>query len=95
MTEWNGTTVNSPWVYYGNGGKSYCAQSCGQYVSSNATMRSGVFNAAKVPCVTCPTGGTSVAGNNTAITQCYVPTSTTMTDAAGTYHFSSNCYYSE
>ena len=102
MTEWtpNGGTTQSlagAWVF--NFGYSasfcarYCAPDCASRVRSNSGFRSAVFSAAKASCATCPTGGTSVAGA-TAITQCYVPTSTTMTDTAGTYHFSSNCYYS-
>ena len=48
-------------------------------------------------CTICPTsggvGGQSVAGSNSAITSCYIPANTTLSDSTGTYQYTSNCYY--
>ncbi len=43
-------------------------------------------------CATCPQPGTSAAGS-TAKTSCYIPSGTSMTDNAGTYQFTTKCYY--
>ncbi|MBQ8293850.1 MAG: hypothetical protein IJX89_00490 [Alphaproteobacteria bacterium] len=48
-------------------------------------------------CTRCPSSGgvygTSAAGS-TAITSCYIPANSSMSDTTGTYTFTSNCYYS-
>lgn len=43
-------------------------------------------------CTACPSGGTSVAGSNTTITNCYA---TSGSDSTGSYTFTSNCYYTD
>lgn len=44
-------------------------------------------------CSKCPIPGTSLAGQNSAIGQCYIPSNTPQTDTTGQYIYSSNCYY--
>lgn len=49
-------------------------------------------------CSRCPPSGGiygSSAPGSTAITACYIPTDTSMSDSTGTYTYTSNCYYSE
>lgn len=74
----------------------------------------GTYTGASTDCTKCVTGpdaedsdgaavtieGQSVAGTNTVITQCFVPTgdsagSFTYVDGTGNYVFSTNCYYSK
>ncbi len=44
-------------------------------------------------CTACPNGGTSVAGSNTSITSCYLPTGTKFSDTSGSGEYTENCYY--
>lgn len=50
-------------------------------------------------CTRCPSSGgvygTIAAGNGTTKTSCYIPTTSTLTDGAGSYQYTSNCYYTE
>ncbi len=46
-------------------------------------------------CTACPGSGTSTAGSNGAITDCYLPAGTTGSDATGTYEYTTPCYYTE
>lgn len=50
----------------------------------------------KPTCTQCPSSGgvygTSAAGS-TAITECYIPSNTSITDSTGTYEFTDNCDY--
>ena len=100
MTEWTpsgGTTQSlaGKWVFnHDYSSASDCAVYCVSYCTGNLdtyNFRSAVFRAVGA-CTACPSGGTSTAGA-TAITQCYKPANTNYTTTAGTYHFSSNCYY--
>ncbi|MDR0726846.1 MAG: hypothetical protein LBF37_02165 [Rickettsiales bacterium] len=47
-------------------------------------------------CTSCPTatGATSVAGDNSAITQCYTPAGTG-SDSTGSYSIIDKCYYQQ
>lgn len=45
-------------------------------------------------CDACPAGGTSSLGNNTSITNCYIPAGTSGTDTTGKWEYAQNCYYS-
>ena len=103
MTEWTpsgGTTQSlaGKWVLNTTdfSSASYCAYACVIYCSAgfsdSSAYRSAAFGAVEA-CVACPDGGTSTAGATT-ITQCYLPANTNYSDSKGTYHFSSNCYYS-
>lgn len=48
-------------------------------------------------CYVCPTSGgltgTSVAGSNSKVENCYFPSGRSVTDSTGTYQFTSNCFY--
>ena len=44
-------------------------------------------------CTKCPGGGTSAAGS-TSITDCYMSSGSTGSDATGMFIYTSNCYYS-
>lgn len=60
---------------------------------------SGMSIVGSSPCTKCPSSGgiagSSIAGSNKKITDCYIPANTSMTDGTGTYTYTSNCYYSE
>ena len=48
-------------------------------------------------CTKCPVaigGSTSVAGSNTSITDCYIPSGTSFSDSTGSGTYTSNCNYS-
>lgn len=67
--------------------------------SSNITYRCaagyyGTTTNGTSGCTKCPTPGTSTAGTNTSMTQCYIPAGTEMSDSSGTYIYTKNCYYS-
>lgn len=69
-------------------GNLYCHKDCsaGYYAISSAT------------CEKCPTytgANTTSRTNADDITECYVPKDVNISDASGTYHFTSNCYYSK
>ncbi len=67
-----------------NGTKSYrCAD--GYYGTAAPSGTSG--------CTKCTSPGTSDAGNNSAITKCYIPKNTTGSDTTGTYIYTTDCYY--
>ena len=48
-------------------------------------------------CTRCPSSGgvygTTDSTGSTAITDCFIPADTDMTDTTGTYHFADDCYY--
>lgn len=80
--------------------------SCECQRKTEARCRAGYYGSVSVAgvgvlnnCKRCPSSGgvygTSVAGNGTAITSCYIPTTSMLTDDAGAYQYTSNCYYSE
>ena len=103
MTVWtpNGGSAQSLsglWVFKGNYSNTsncsnICAQRCTGDLSDSSTYRDAVFGAVSV-CTKCPGEGTSIAGA-TAVVDCYIPTTTDLTNDMGTYHFSEPCYYSE
>lgn len=49
-------------------------------------------------CTRCPESGgvygTTASSGATSRTECYIPTGTSLSDTAGTYQFTENCYYS-
>lgn len=49
-------------------------------------------------CTRCPASGgvygTTASSGATSITECYIPTGTSLSDTTGTYQFTGNCYYS-
>lgn len=53
------------------------------------------LNALKTLCLDCPNGGTTALRGSTAITDCYLPSGTTVTDSTGTYTVQGDCYYSK
>jgi len=99
------TTYRCASGYYGTAtsGTSGCT-----ICPSNATCAGGngsIFVCAKGYykdgglCSRCPTSGgvygTTAAAGATAVTECYLPANTPITDATGTYIFTGNCYYTE
>lgn len=50
-------------------------------------------------CTKCPSSGlvegTTAAAGATGITDCYIPKNRVMEDSAGSYHYSSDCYYTK
>ncbi|MBD5388747.1 hypothetical protein HDR63_00645 [bacterium] len=58
----------------------------------------GVLNltdATTTGCLACPASGTSVAGQNTTIADCYIDPGDSHTDATGTWEPINKCYYSQ
>ena len=103
ITQWipdgsGAINLSASWIFdAGFSNSTDCSNGCGCAAAAFWKLQSTVFASVRQStstCESCPSGGTSTAGA-TEITQCYVPTTTDFTDAAGTYHFSSNCYYSE
>lgn len=85
------TYTNCEWV---SDGYNYrCA--AGYYGSANCT---GTTSSTCTGCSRCPslngTYGTSAAGSS-AITNCYISSSTGITVTSGTYKFINNCYYTK
>lgn len=68
----------------------------GYYGSANCT---GTTSSTCTGCSRCEpkdgTYGTVAAGNGKAKTDCYISSSTSLTNTAGTYKFISNCYYTK
>lgn len=63
------------------------------------TCDRGYYTSAPYECSRCPSSGgiygtTANTGNN-KITDCYIPSDTSMTDDSGTYVFTSPCYYKQ
>lgn len=84
------TYTNCEWV---SDGYNYrCA--AGYYGSANCT---GTTSSTCTGCSRCEpkdgTYGTVAAGNGKAKTDCYISSSISLTNTAGTYKFISNCYY--
>ncbi|MDE5615932.1 MAG: hypothetical protein K2I81_03820 [Alphaproteobacteria bacterium] len=46
-------------------------------------------------CTACPDGGTSVAGSNTSITSCHLPTGANFSDPSGSGEYTGNCHYTD
>ncbi len=86
--------------YYCMGGnRSACGY--GKYSASGATTcttcPSGKYCASSTTCTpsSCPDYPTATSNSGaTSITSCYYPRDTQLSDAAGTYLFTSNCFYS-
>ncbi len=82
------------------------ATNCECKSSTEARCREGYYGSVTIAgvgvlnnCKRCPSSGgvygTIAAGNGTAITSCYIPTTATLTDDTGAYGYTSNCYYTE
>ena len=65
--------------------------STGYYGTANATGTNGCTSCASGTGVS---GSTSVAGNNSLITNCYLPTNYSSSNAYGSYIYTQACYYS-
>ncbi len=51
---------------------------------------------ASMTCTACPPSGIGKSSiGNTAITGCYIPANTALTDSSGSYTYTSDCYYSK
>ncbi len=80
-------------------GSGYLCQSVSstEYGCAAVYYKSG-GGGATMTCSPCPSSG-GAAGTNavgaTEITSCHIPANTQMTDSAGTYVFTSDCYYSK
>ena len=102
--------LGAKWVYIANRtdgstcrgtGTSGCAYYCSNYMKTDSSTRSSMFGTVtntptvtttSTSCETCPDGGTSAGTGD--VTSCYIPSTTNFNDSKGTYHYSSNCYYS-
>lgn len=77
---------------------------CVKCPANTATCSGTTFTCAKgyykngFSCTRCPSSGgvygTTASTGATSITQCYIPSGTSMSDGTGTYTYTSNCYYS-
>ena len=91
ITTWKcDTTTNCEWVQ--DGYKYRCAN--GYYGTANCT---GSTSSTCTGCSRCEPQdgvyGTVAAGNGKAKTDCYISSSTSLTNTLGTYKFTSTCYY--
>ena len=78
--------------------RTVCSSGCGTYEYRCAAGYYGKPTNDTSGCTKCPSSGNvagqSVAGSNSAITSCYIPANTSLSDSTGTYQYTSNCYYS-
>lgn len=100
---------STDWIQNSNGGESRTNATCNTSTCkcskrietrcSTGYYGSGMSIVGSTPCTKCPSSGgiagSSIAGSNKKITDCYIPANTSMTDGTGTYTYTSNCYYSE
>lgn len=78
---------------------SYSNYTCTSTSSTQYGCAANYYTTATTPsasmtCSACPSSGKSSIGN-TAITGCYIPANTTLTDTSGSYKYTSDCYYSK
>jgi len=71
-----------------------CANDNLEYIHGMEGCFCGDGKYGTLTCNTCPSGGTSSAGNNNAITNCYIRAGTGGSDSTGTWEYAQNCYYS-
>ncbi|MCM1294590.1 MAG: hypothetical protein NC311_03445 [Muribaculaceae bacterium] len=73
-----------------------CKSSGGITPTRPTSCAKGTYlNALKTLCLDCPNGGTTVVRGSISITDCYLPSGTTVTDSTGTYTVQGDCYYSK
>ena len=79
--------------------RTVCKNGCGTYEYRCAAGYYGKPTNDTSGCTKCPSSGNvagqSVAGSNKAITSCYIPANTSLSDSTGTYQYTSDCYYSK
>ncbi len=71
------------------GDKIYSSCKPGYYLTEEGQLAGSNSNF----CRACPSSGTSADKNATGITECYLPSGTTGSDATGTYEYTNDCYY--
>jgi len=105
----NGTCTanNDKWISAGNGYEANPVHACFgsecKLMGTNYRCAAGYWGSSTngtSGCDECPGldsyhPGKSNPGNNTNITDCYIPKNINITDDTGTYHFTSDCKYSE
>lgn len=79
--------------------KSYTGYVCTSTSSTQYGCAANYYTTATSPsasmtCSACPSSGKSSVGN-TAITGCYIPANTALTDTSGSYKYTSDCHYSK
>ncbi len=78
--------------------RTVCSNGCGTDEYRCAAGYYGTSTNGSTGCNKCPSSGgvdgQSAAGS-TAITSCYIPKNTTLSDSTGKYQYTSDCYYSK
>ncbi|MDR2412841.1 MAG: hypothetical protein LBD50_01355 [Rickettsiales bacterium] len=91
-------TSDADWSAYGTGYQKKTTKSCScNTCNSSTTYRCaagyyGLSHNGTSGCEICPTGGTSVAGDNTTISKCYA-SPPNGSDYSGNWQFMQTCYY--
>ncbi|MDE6481740.1 MAG: hypothetical protein K2L25_02890 [Alphaproteobacteria bacterium] len=96
-------TGDTTYIAHGAGYESKSTRTCSCLNGCKVTSTSyrcaagyyGTSTNGTTGCTACPNGGTSVAGSNTSITSCYLPTGTKFSDPSGSGDYTGNCYYTE
>lgn len=97
---------DTSWSYYSAGYEKFVTRTCNCNTCQTSTTyrcASGYYGTSNIlgtsGCNSCVTatgisGSTSVAGSNSLITNCYLPTTYSVTDSTGSWRYSQPCYYS-
>ena len=91
-TSWTASSTGYETRCYNNGCQYRCA--AGYYGSATGNAYG---TTSPTGCTQCPSSGgvagQSVAGDNTAITKCYIPAGTSFSDSTGSGTYTNNCYW--